>query len=67
MQTSPLPLAPSSSNGLHTIQVYDADGVRISFVCVKDSNDHFRFGPAIAVCGGCAKMLTLYHLLRVSA
>jgi hypothetical protein len=46
MQSVPLPsAAPLSANGAHTIQVYDADGVRISFVCVKDPNDHFRYMP----------------------
>lgn len=46
MQTVPMPSAASSSlNDTHTIQVYDSDGIRISFSCVKDPNDHFRFIP----------------------
>jgi hypothetical protein len=43
MQTVPLVSAvAASASRTNTIQVYDSDGVRISFVCEKDPNDHFR-------------------------
>jgi AP-1 complex subunit gamma-1 len=42
MQTVPLVPDASSASASQPIQVYDSDGVRISFVCVKDPNDHFR-------------------------
>jgi AP-1 complex subunit gamma-1 len=46
VQTVPMPSAASLSlNDTHTIQVYDSDGIRISFSCVKYPNDHFRFIP----------------------
>jgi AP-1 complex subunit gamma-1 len=48
MQAVPMPSASTSSlNVTHTIQVYDSDGIRISFSCVKDPNDHFRFNPLL--------------------
>ncbi len=65
MQTVPLPsAAPLSANGAQTIQVYDADGVRISFVCVKDPNDHFRYmlvDELFFNISGCSQMLTWHH------
>ena len=42
MQTVPLVPDASSASASQPIQVYDSDGVRISFVCAKDPNDHFR-------------------------
>lgn len=42
MQTVPLVPDASSASASQAIQVYDSDGVRISFVCAKDPNDHFR-------------------------